>query len=79
MKRLHPTLNFRRSDIASELIAPTGDEVVQNVMLHDRDSTDQLLAHCRRTIPIWRLQDLCFPSIGGGSIQMSKVLCGKPL
>jgi hypothetical protein len=46
MKRLHPTLNFQRSDIASELIAPAGNEVVPNVMLDDRDSVDRLLAHC---------------------------------
>src|SRR5260370_27750034 len=35
MKRLQPTLNFQRTDIASEFIAPTGNEVIPDVMLHD--------------------------------------------
>jgi hypothetical protein len=46
VERLEPSLDFKWPYFARQLIPPAGNEVVPNVVLHDRDGVDRLWADC---------------------------------
>ena len=45
MEGHEPSLNLDGLDVLRQLLAPAGDQVIPNVVLHDRDSGCRLLAH----------------------------------